>query len=160
MSKTAEQKSSIKGVSHVGIRVSDMERSKAFYRDFLGWTEIFDSEIQADALEKLMQPFGGGRGVTGRACGGRIGDLRVELVCLTGMPANPPTRGLGIGQLTLAIDDAQAMYERMNALGVRTLSPPVEIMDCKIFFALDPDGKPFEFVEYLVGESGWSSETR
>lgn len=157
----SEQKTSVKGVSHVGIRVSDMERSKAFYQEFLGWKEIFDSEIQADALVKLMGPFGGGANVTGRASGGRIGDLRVELVQLKGMPANPPTHGgLGIGQLTLSVGDIQAVYERMNALGVRTLSPPVEIMDCKIFFAVDPDGQPFEFVEFLVGESGWSNEAR
>jgi len=156
----AEPNIGIKGVSHVGIRVSDMERSKAFYREFLGWTEIFDSEIQADALVKLMGPFGAGPDVTGRACGGRIGELRVELVQMQGMPANPPTRGLGIGQLTLAVDNAQALYERLTAHGVRTMSPPVEIMDCRIFFALDPDGQPFEFVEYLVGESGWSNESR
>ena len=156
----ADPKVAVKGVSHVGIRVSDMERSKAFYQEFLGWKQIFDSAIQADALAKLMGPFGGGSDITGRACGGRIGELRVELVQIKGMPADPPTRGLGIGQLTLAVDNAQAMYERMNAHGVRTMSPPVEIMDCKIFFALDPDGQPFEFVEYLVGESGWSNETR
>jgi lactoylglutathione lyase len=156
----ADPKTAINGVSHVGIRVSDMERSKAFYREFLGWTEIFDSEIQADALVKLMGPFGAGPDVTGRACGGRIGDLRVELVQIKGMPADPPTRGLGIGQLTLAVDNAQGLYERLTARGVRTMSPPVEIMDCRIFFALDPDGQPFEFVEYLVGESGWSNESR
>ena len=150
----------IKGVSHIGIRVSDMERSKAFYREYLGWQEIFDAPIQQDALAKLVQPFGIASNVTGRACGGRIGELRVELVQLEGAPADPPRRGLGIEQLTLAVSDAQVMYDRLKAAAVPVLSAPVEIMDCKIFFALDPDGQPFEMVEYLVGESGWSNETR
>lgn len=136
----------INGVSHVGIYVSDMERSKAFYREHLGWKEMFDGPIQQDAVAKLLQPFGVSPKVTGRACGGRIGELCVELVQLEGAPADPPRRGLGIGQLALAVSDAQGLYERLKAAGVSVLSAPLEVGDCKIFFTLDPDGQPFQII--------------
>ncbi|MFX4801963.1 VOC family protein, partial [Acinetobacter baumannii] len=66
----------LKGVSHVSINVSDMDRSRAWYRDVLGWEELFDEHMGGPDFEAIT----GVKGAEGRACGGRVANLRIELM--------------------------------------------------------------------------------
>ena len=75
--------------SHVSIGVSDMERSIAFYRDVFGWEQIFDERMEGAAFEELTRV----PGAAGRACGGRIGSLRVELMQFNFIPDGPAPSG-------------------------------------------------------------------
>jgi len=46
--------SSIQRFSHVGICVSDLERSLAFYRDALGFREVGRLDVTGEAPETLL----------------------------------------------------------------------------------------------------------
>ncbi len=142
----------IRRVSHVSIEVRDLERSKAFYREVFGWEEEFDTEVDGAALGPLV----GSGGLGGRAAGGRIADLRVELMDMSFNPKTPPAPGLGLRVLSLEVEDAEAAHRTMQALGVPTLSAPVELHGTRMFFVADPDGQAIEVVEYLPGGgAGW-----
>lgn len=141
----------VKRASHVSIAVSDMERSVAFYRDVLGWKKVFDTRLDSKALERLV----GIPGASGRACGGLLGGLRVELMSLDYLPQKPPAPGLGLRVLSLEVDDAEAAYRAVQERGAATLSPPVELHGTRMFFVVDPDGQGIEMCEYLPGGSGW-----
>ncbi len=143
----------IRRVDHVSIEVTDLERSRAFYRDVFGWDQEFETEVDGAALGDLVGS--GGRG--GRAAGGTIGGFRVELMDMAFNPKTPPAMGLGLRVLSLEVDDADAAYEQAKALGAPTMSPPVTLHGTKMFFVIDPDGQGIEVVEYLESGAGWTS---
>lgn len=147
---------SITGVSHVGITVSDMDRAVAFYRDVLGWEQLFDERLSGPELDALT----GRPGTSLRACGGRIGAGRVELMQFDGGPTEPHGPGLGLGTLSIEVDDIDACHTELSAQGVTVLGPPVELHGTRMFFVLDPDGQPIELVEYLPGGPAWGGAHR
>ena len=101
----------ITDVSHVSIGVSDMERSIAFYRDVFGWELVFDERMEGEAFERLTHfP-----GAAGRACGGRIGSLRVELMQFNFIPDVPAPSGLGLRVLSMETPDAHAAHAELRA---------------------------------------------
>jgi len=143
--------SRIKDVSHVSIAVSDMDRSIAFYRDVLGWQQLFDEHMEGESFDAIT----GVQGAAGRACGGRIGSLRVELMCFNYIPATPPGPGLGLRVLSLEVDEAGAAHAELVARGVPVAGPPVEVHGTRMFFVLDPDGQGIEMCEYVPGGPAW-----
>jgi glyoxylase I family protein len=115
----------IRGFSHVCVRVSDLERSLAFYRDGLGLRVIFDP----------------GSSVT------------VELLQLPA-PAEPQRRSrqaTGYTNISLAVSDLDAAYRALEGRGLRPLQRPVEVGGVRMFFLADPDGTPVELIEFPGG---------
>ena len=142
----------IKQVSHVSIEVTDLERSKAFYRDVFGWEEEFDTEVDAGELGALLGEGGSG----GRAAGGRMGGLRVELMDMSFNPKTPPVMGVGLRVLSFEVEDIDAAYARLQELGIEGVRPPVHVHGTRMCFIADPDGQAIEIVEYIPGGgAGW-----
>ena len=141
----------INGVSHVSINVSDMDRSIEFYRDMFGWEQLFDEHMEGPGFEAITSV----PGATGRACGGRIRDVRVELMCFNFTPRERPGRGLGLRVLSLEVDNANRAYTDLQAAGATLASPPVEVHGTRMFFVIDPDGQGIEIVEYIRGGPAW-----
>ena len=50
-----------------------------------------------------------------------------------------------------AVDDLDAAYERVQALGQRPQQEPVDIGGVRMFFVADPDGTPIELIELPAG---------
>jgi catechol 2,3-dioxygenase-like lactoylglutathione lyase family enzyme len=146
----------IKDVSHVSIAVSDMERSIAFYRDVFGWEQLFDERMGGEAFEALT----GAPGASGRACGGRIGSLRVELMHFNFIPAVAASSGLGLRVLSMEVADAHAAHDALVARGVPVSGPPVEVFGVHMFFVVDPDGQGIEMCEYVAGGPAWGGAYR
>ncbi|MCU0271999.1 MAG: VOC family protein [Acidimicrobiales bacterium] len=140
--------------SHVGIAVADMDRSMAWYHDVLGWRLLFDEQLEGEWFETIT----GVPGATGRACGGRIGSLRVELMAFPHTPQRPRGAGLGLSVLSIQVPDLQAARDELEARGIRALGPIVEMFGTRMFFVADPDGQPVELVEYLPGSTAWGGE--
>jgi catechol 2,3-dioxygenase-like lactoylglutathione lyase family enzyme len=138
-------------VSHVSINVADMDRSIAFYRDTFGWEMLFDEHMEGPAFDTIT----GIPGAAGRACGGRIRDIRVELMCFNFTPHAPPGAGLGLRVLSLEVDDAAAAHRELAAAGVKVASEPVDLHGTRMFFVIDPDGQGIELVEYVRGGPAW-----
>ncbi len=124
--------------SHVSIGVSDVDRSLEFYRDVLGMDVVFDHPLSG-------APF------AGRAAGGLIGGVFVELMRLDGQgldAASPVRNPPGVQVLSLSVpsaDEAHAMVA--GAVGSRA-KMPFDVDGVRMFFVTDPDGAVIEFIEF------------
>jgi len=143
-------------VSHVSIGVCDIDRSIAFYRDVFGWEQLFDEHMEGEAFERLT----GVPGAAGRACGGRIGTLRVELMHFNFIPDVPAPSGLGLRVLSMEVPDAHAAHGELVRRGVPVSGPPVEVFGVHMFFVIDPDGQGIEMCEYVRGGPAWGGAYR
>lgn len=134
---------------HIGISVTDMERSIAFYRDLLG-------------LEQLCEvfPFGGEQfeaimdiaGVQGRMCMMGKDTLRLELFeFIDSKPKDPdyPVSDRGFSHFGVEVEDVDETYERLHAAGVRTHCPVITFMggSMRATYCRDPDGNVFEIMQ-------------
>jgi lactoylglutathione lyase len=143
---------------HFSFTVSNLERSIAFYRDVLGMklihTGIHDqpyTSVQVgfkDAHLKAAQLTI--EGIT-PSRSGHLLEL-IEYVNPRGEPTDTTTNRPGSAHMAFQVDDLQAEYERMKALGVRFKSEPVRIVaginegGWTIYF-LDPDNITLEMVQ-------------
>jgi len=137
-------------MNHVGISVSDLERSVAFYRDMLGMQplcEIFP--FGGPQFQKVM----GLPDAEGRMCVVRGGTVQLELFEFAApepAPQDPnyAVANRGISHFAFEVDDIDSTYARLAAAGVR-FHCPVETFESgiKATYGRDPDGNVFELLE-------------
>lgn len=145
-------KLALRDFSHVTVRVSEMERALAFYRDGLGLRVIFDVKLEGDGLEAVT----GAKGARGRMVGllapGR-GKVCIELLGFDRPKSERPAPGrfTGYSNLSLSVDDLDAAYEACLARGLAPLQKPVEVGGVRMFFLADPDGTPIELIQFPRG---------
>jgi glyoxylase I family protein len=142
----------LRDFSHITVRVSDLERALAFYRDGLGLRPIFDVRLDGPGLEAVT----GAEGATGRMVGllapGR-GKLCIELLGFEHPRSEraPQGRYTGYANISLSVDDLDAAYAACIARGLRPLQKPVEVGGVRMFFLADPDGTPIELIQFPRG---------
>lgn len=148
----------ILSIVHCNVNCSNLERSLAFYRDFVGLqptahthpplqdgTEFgMPGEVQWDAW--MM--------ADGRGPQGTVIDL---LEWKQPRPEGTPYQAanhLGMFRICLLAPDVTALHQRALALGIPCLSPPVEVPirsehaeSVRALFTRDPDGTLVEFIE-------------
>lgn len=146
-------------IYHVGLTVSDLDRSVAFYRDVLGLTYQGEMVMTGDATDALFQR---------KDCKVRLAYLNgsehveappVELIQFVGDAAEKEAPGLftpSISELCFYTDAIDAVYERLLSKGVDCFSPPVafDFTDqgfgkSKAFYFKDPDGIILEMMQPL-----------
>jgi catechol 2,3-dioxygenase-like lactoylglutathione lyase family enzyme len=116
-------------LDHVGVHVTDMERSVRFYRDVLGLRESVRFRMADETLTFLA------------AAGGWL-----ELI-QDGMPRRPT--GV-VDHVALRVDDVASMLARMRAHGVQVLDEEaIEVpeINARIAFCTGPDGERIELIE-------------
>lgn len=139
---------------HVGITVSDIERSVRFYRDVLGL--ILLRRRTADGAYLGEQT--GYAGVRMEAASFKVSadspqSLEiVQYLTHPGGPGNQATNVAGNSHLCFRVDDIQAVYKSFIAQGVRFRSPPVAITSGPnqggfVVYFYDPDGFTFELFQ-------------
>jgi catechol 2,3-dioxygenase-like lactoylglutathione lyase family enzyme len=137
--------------NHVGISVTDLDRSIAFYRDMFG-------------MEPLAPPFDFGGAqfseimdipeVEGRMCMIAKGNVWLELFEFTsprGAAKDPryPVSDRGISHFGITVDDIEGTYARLKAAGVpvhgrlQTFSGG----GMRAAYCRDPDGNVFEIMQ-------------
>ena len=136
--------------SHIGICVSDLERSLTFYRDGLGFEEgpVFEidypiAEMSGDV--RLISKFL------------HSGDLRIELLAFkTPAPFGKPSASrnqLGLTHLSFSVDDIDEATVRLVRFGgtviESTRSTPENAIH--IIFLADPDGTRIELMKHAPG---------
>lgn len=146
-------------IYHVGLTVSDMERSLAFYRDILGLQfqgELYMEGAETDAL------FGR------KNCKARVAYLNgstqidmppVELIQFLDCDVKQKQGDLfttSIAELCFYTNDIEAVYQTLCANGVTCLSAPQNFDfttagfgKSKAFYFRDPDGMILEMMQPL-----------
>src|SRR5689334_435535 len=128
----------ITGVSHIALYCHDIEKSRAFYKDFLGFAEPYS----------LPNPDG-----TLHLTWIKINDRQtIEL-----FPEKQPNSDR-LYHIALETDDAQAMRDYLATQGVAV---PEKVGTGKIgnknYFITDPDGHTVEIVQYQP--DGWTLQS-
>jgi len=160
------------GVDHIGVGVSDMARSLAFYGD-LGFTDV-----AADVSVTLngMRAVAGRDRVEARVVMLRsanptvLGPAAIKLVHTTDRPPPPMPAGMGWGEpgiceVCIHAKDQAALYQRLvGELGHSGLMEPNEAplpphdTLCSLSYVADPDGTKIEMIEWHDLEQGWPQE--
>ncbi len=140
----------IQRLSHVGICVSDLDRSLRFYRDLLGFAPEHDLEVAGEPTGTLL----------------RLSDVRLKAVYLTrdgvrlellhfASPPAPSRRARvmnepGLTHLSFRVADLHAVVRGLREAGERVLEET--LLDFPAFhsaacFVVDPDGQLIELVQ-------------
>lgn len=138
-------------LTHLGICVSDLERSTGFYREVLGFRELGRLEVASRAAEVLLEL----EGVDLEAVYLERDGFRIELLHFrkpgtAGEPAPRPMNALGFTHLSFRVHDLDATLEAVRAAGgrvleaTRTESPQ---FGARAVFATDPDGVRLELIQ-------------
>jgi lactoylglutathione lyase len=122
----------IKGLEHVGIRVSDMEKSLAFYQEVLGLSlrrrVQLNDEVELAFLHHPEQPS-------------------VEVELIVGREAEHAEGK--VHHLAFRVEDIDAEIERFKELGVDITDQASKVIlgNVHIFFFKGPDGEILELVQ-------------
>jgi lactoylglutathione lyase len=142
---------SILRLGHLGICVSDLERSIPFYRDLLGFRLVSQVKVQGKEADKLLRL----EGVDQRTVFMERDGLRVALFAYNAPKPEgdgKPRRmnQLGMAALMLRVDDLDATLEPFRKAGVHILEDTYSAhpsFRSKLVFLCDPDGTLIELIE-------------
>jgi catechol 2,3-dioxygenase-like lactoylglutathione lyase family enzyme len=140
----------IRGIHHTAISTRDLQRSLGFYRDLLGFEQIFTSEWEcgSEAADKIT----GLKDSSAKVVMLKAGNACVELFEYSSPPprpgdANRPACDHGITHLCLDVRDIQAEYERLRAAGMVFHCAPQTMAGVSATYGRDPDGNIVELLE-------------
>lgn len=140
---------------HTAVCVTDFERAKRFYVDFLG----FELEGELDHRDEA------GLGVVTGLPGAVIrwamlvhGEHRIELFKYyspAGDNRPPQQCDLGYSHFAFLVDDVDAVYEQVKQAGYETVSPPQTLRGgrARVFYCAEPEGAITEFAEFRTAPS-------
>jgi lactoylglutathione lyase len=143
----------VSGFHHVGITVRSLSESLAFYRDLLGFEEVFSWNPQAPYIGVLV----GYPEVDLKAAILRVpnSDTRLELLeygGVAGEPIDSRNGNPGTAHIALFVTNLDAMYESLSKAGISAVSPPVTPTigpnkGGRVVYMIDPDGVRVELIE-------------
>ena len=141
----------IKDVRHVGIVVSDMEKSLKFYRDLLGLKIKSLVNEQGEFLDNMLAHENVKNKVAKLVT--EQGNALVELIDSSSY-GNKKDRDfftIGASHFALTVDDLEKTYDYLVKNGVKFTAPPQQTPDgfAKVTFCEDPDGTLIELVEVI-----------
>ena len=148
-------------IHHLGMTVSDIERSIAFYRDTLGMTLVGRRECVEEGYVAKQTGYDGVRlsVASFRIRPDSPSSLEVvQYLNHTGEPVDTSTNRPGGTHLCILVDDLSAAYKQLMSQGVRFKSDPVEITagpnrGGKVIYFCDPDNYVLEMFEPAKQES-------
>lgn len=145
----------IEGFVHVGISVSSLERSVAFYRDLFGMEVLRQKPFSGEVHENII----GLPGTHGKVAILQKGTMQLELFEFEyprPEPLDPsrPACDHGITHFCVWVTDLEGEYARLKAAGVRFHCPPQYYQGKAIAtYGRDPDGNIFELLELIAKPS-------
>lgn len=137
---------------HVGMCVSDIERSTRFYTEALGFQLERSLEILPPFHQLIELPT-----IKAQARFLRLGGLMIELMDFEepgflGPAARRPMNQLGYTHITLVVDDLAAVSRRIEACGGAVQSDlKLSHAMGEFVFANDPDGARLELWQKAPG---------
>ena len=141
----------MKAIRHIGIVVSDLEKSIYFYRDLFGFRITRQMEESGDYIDKMLALSR--VKVTTVKMTAPDGQMIELLKFHTHLNEQKPRdiNNVGITHIAFAIDDLSDEYNRLKNEGVPFNSPPQLSLDgcAKVAFCRAPEGIFIELVEVL-----------
>lgn len=137
------------GLNHVGLCVSDLGASVAFYRDVAGFTvQSGPYRIAGTWFDTLTRNEGADIEVAMLA----LGAFTLQLVQYHAAGAAPAPTGhnhAGNPHLCIDVDDVDAKHAAVVATGAHRPTAIVDIAGTgyRSFYVEDPDGTPVEFIQ-------------
>jgi catechol 2,3-dioxygenase-like lactoylglutathione lyase family enzyme len=141
----------IQCIAHVGICVSDLERSRRFYRDGLGFKEVARLQTSSPPTRQLLQM----KDVELHAAFFERDGLRLELLHyprpgVTAGERPRPMNQLGITHIALRVDDVEATIAALVRAGATwlegtTIENPE--FQARAAMVVDPDGTRLELIQ-------------
>ena len=141
----------IKDVRHIGIVVTDMEKSLKFYRDLLGFKVKSLVDEEGEFLDNMLAHENVKNKVAKLVT--EQGNTLVELIDSRSY-GNKKDRDfftIGASHFAFTVDDLEKTYDYLVKNGVKFTAPPQQTPDgfAKVTFCEDPDGTPIELVEVI-----------
>lgn len=136
-------------IHHIGIMVRDFERMLRFYQDAFGFRVLGgDLDIapeKADAMAGTRKPRDAGM----RVIMMQAGNCYLEIMGNPGLsPRDPSAPITGYSQLCVDVQDIDAEYARLTAMGMTFGSKaPVDFGHVKAVTGTDPEGNAIELVQ-------------
>jgi diaminopimelate decarboxylase len=142
----------VRGLDHVSVSCSDLDRSLGFYSELLGIPVMQRGEADGEEVSVIT-------GVDADVLFADLdlGDGRVlELLQFMTPDARPSEARFfdpGSGHISLRVPDAEAAHAALVAAGVKVRSDPIELEEpgywygAKVFYSTDPDGVTVELIE-------------
>jgi catechol 2,3-dioxygenase-like lactoylglutathione lyase family enzyme len=139
----------IKRTDHVGISVSNLQRSIRFYCDGLGMKVLEEESFEGSQYDQIL----GLQNAKGRVAILKVDQLQLELFeFLRPEPrtADPdrPVCDQGLTHFCIEVTDLEGVCEQLKAAGARFHSPPLLFFGTtRATYVRDPDGNVFELIE-------------
>jgi len=138
-------------LSHIGICVSELERSVRFYRDVLGFEELSRLQVKGPEAERLLNIDGGElQAAYLQRDGTRIELLYYPVVGHEGRATPRPMNRLGFTHFSLRVADLDSVITAVEQGGGSTLTETRvdnETWGSKVVFVTDPDGLRIELLQ-------------
>jgi catechol 2,3-dioxygenase-like lactoylglutathione lyase family enzyme len=148
-------------VESIGITVSELARSLAFYTGLLGFEKVSEAEISGPDYERLQGVFA----MRARVVRLRLGEETVELTQYLAprgrsIPEDSRSNDRWFQHIAIVVSDIDKAFERLSAGGVEQVSPfPQRLPDwnpaaggIRAFYFKDPDRHVLEVIEYPAGK--------
>ena len=141
----------MKSIRHIGVVVSDLDRSLSFYRGIIGLKIVKRAEEDAGFIYKICGIKGAK--LTTIKMAADDGGLIELLFFQPHLSANLSRTLYDIGpsHLAFSVEDVEGEYKRLLSKKVECVSAPAASPDgyAKVVFCKDPDGTFIELVEVL-----------
>ena len=152
----------IQGFSHIGIGVSDLERSVRFYSEVFGFVQLYQLDFENGEVAATMEQEG-----TFKSAMLIRDDVRVELLEWVDVPTSGGGKKamteLGFTHLSFRVDEIDELTEAVVAAGgavhPQTLSyvGPEGSPQTGLLYYTDPDGTRIEVMTNVPDLSGFSA---
>jgi catechol 2,3-dioxygenase-like lactoylglutathione lyase family enzyme len=145
----------ISSIRHVGIVVSDLEKSLFFYKNLLGFSIVKTAQERGPFIDRILALDG--VEVTTIKMSALDGTTQLELLRFKSPAPDSCTRhqvnSPGPTHIALTVHDIENLSRYLSLHSVPFLSEPVMSPDggAKVAFCTDPDGTLIELVEPQKG---------
>jgi len=166
----AADSGAVAAVDAVGMVVSDIDRSVAFFSDVLTFEKVSDVEVAGDDYERLLGVFG----LRLRIVRMRLGDEFLDLMQYLApegrpVPVDSRSNDRWFQHVAIIVSDMDRAYARLRAHKVRHASAgPQRLPDwnknaggIQAFYFKDPDGHALEILSFPPdkGAARWHRQT-
>ena len=153
---------SVTSVAGIGMTVSDLDRSVAFYSDVLAFKKISDVEVDGDEYDRLWGVFG----LRARVVRMRLGEQKLELIQflsppdIRSIPVPSYSNDLWFQHFAIVVRDMDEAWAQLRKHHVRQISPRPQTIPksneaaagIRAIKFRDPDGHNLELLWFPEGK--------